>query len=106
MDICVVGTGYVGLVVGTCLSDLGFTITCVDRDTEKIAGLNKGVLPIYEPGLAPVLTRNVRESRLFFTTEAEPSISGAEIVFIAVGTPGLDDGSADVSGVLAVAEMK
>jgi UDPglucose 6-dehydrogenase len=105
MDICVVGTGYVGLVVGTCLSDLGFHITCVDRDKEKIEGLNKGVLPIYEPGLAPVLTRNVRESRLFFTTEAEPSVSGAEVVFIAVGTPGLDDGSADVSGVLAVAEM-
>jgi UDPglucose 6-dehydrogenase len=105
MEICVVGTGYVGLVVGTCLADLGFKITCVDKDRAKIEGLCAGHLPIYEPGLTPILQRNVREGRLFFTMDGEAAISDANVVFIAVGTPGLENGSADISSVLAVAEM-
>ena len=105
MDICVVGTGYVGLVVGTCLSDLGFTVTCVDKDNAKIAGLLEGRLPIYEPGLAPILQRTVREQRLFFSTDTVGAIRSAQVVFIAVGTPGMEDGQADTSGVLAVADL-
>ena len=105
MDICVVGTGYVGLVAGTCLADLGFRVTCVDRDEAKIIGLNAGVVPIYEPGLEPLIKRNVRERRLVFTTEGAEAIAEADVVFIAVGTPGLPDGRADISGVVAVAEL-
>lgn len=105
MDICVVGTGYVGLVAGTCLADLGFRVTCVDRDAAKIAGLNAGVVPIYEPGLEPLIRRNARERRLVFTTDGDAAIAQAEVVYIAVGTPGLPDGRADLSGVLAVAEQ-
>lgn len=105
INICVVGTGYVGLVVGTCLADLGFRITCVDKDHGKIEGLHQGKLPIYEPGLAPILNRNVREDRLFFTVDGPSAIRQAEVIFIAVGTPGQADGSADISGVLAVAEL-
>ncbi len=105
MEICVIGTGYVGLVAGTCLADLGFRVVCVDRDQAKISGLNVGVVPIYEPGLEPLIKRNVRERRLIFTTDGDASIADADVVFIAVGTPGLPDGRADVSGVLAVAEQ-
>jgi UDPglucose 6-dehydrogenase len=105
MKICVVGTGYVGLVVGTCMSDLGFQVICADNNEAKIAGLLEGKVPIYEPGLDVVLARNVREGRLRFTTQTPAAIAGADVVYIAVGTPGLDDGSADLSGVLAVAEL-
>jgi UDPglucose 6-dehydrogenase len=104
-EICVVGTGYVGLVAGTCMSDLGFRVTCVDRDVEKIALLEAGGVPIYEPGLESVLRRNVRERRLLFTTDGAAAIAASDVVYIAVGTPGHEDGSADVSGVLAVAEL-
>jgi UDPglucose 6-dehydrogenase len=104
-SICVVGTGYVGLVVGTCMADLGFVVTCVDRDLEKVALLQAGGVPIYEPGLEGILRRNVRERRLTFTTDGEGALSEAEVIYIAVGTPGLADGSADISGVLAVAEQ-
>ena len=104
-EICVVGTGYVGLVAGTCMADLGFRVTCVDRDVEKIALLEAGGVPIYEPGLESVLRRNVRERRLHFTTDGAAAIAAADVIYIAVGTPGLEDGSADVSGVLAVAEL-
>ena len=105
MNICVVGTGYVGLVVGTCMADLGFSVTCVDRDEAKIEGLRHGVIPIYEPGLQPILHRNAREGRLRFTTESAAAIQAADVVYIAVGTPGLPDGSADLSGVLSVAGL-
>ena len=105
MNICVVGTGYVGLVVGTCMADLGFTVTCVDRDTDKIDGLKQGIIPIYEPGLQPILHRNAREGRLRFTTDGVSAISAADVIYVAVGTPGLADGSADLSGVLSVARL-
>ena len=104
-EICVVGTGYVGLVAGTCMADLGFRVTCVDRDADKIALLEAGGVPIYEPGLEGVLRRNVRERRLRFTTDGEAAIAASDVIYIAVGTPGLPDGSADVSGVIAVAEL-
>ncbi|MEC7949467.1 MAG: UDP-glucose/GDP-mannose dehydrogenase family protein, partial [Myxococcota bacterium] len=103
--ICVVGTGYVGLVAGVCMADLGFPVVCVDRDVDKIAVLNAGGVPIYEPGLESILRRNVRERRLRFTTDGAAAIANADVVYIAVGTPGLPDGSADISGVLAVADM-
>ncbi len=105
MQICVVGTGYVGLVVGVCMADLGFRVTCADRDPAKIDLLHQGGVPIYEPGLQPILARGMREGRLSFTTDTASAIAGAEVVYIAVGTPGLPDGSADISGVLAVAEL-
>jgi UDPglucose 6-dehydrogenase len=105
MKICVVGTGYVGLVVGVCMADLGFEVCCVDRDADKIAQLNAGQVPIYEPGLEVILRRATREGRLTFTTDAPSAIAPADVVYIAVGTPGMPDGSADIRGVLAVAEL-
>ncbi|MEL6345130.1 MAG: UDP-glucose/GDP-mannose dehydrogenase family protein [Myxococcota bacterium] len=105
MNICVVGTGYVGLVVGVCMADLGFDVTCVDNNEDKIAALNDGQVPIYEPGLEPIMNRNVREGRLSFTLDGPSAVAGADVIYIAVGTPGLEDGSADLSGVLAVSEL-
>jgi UDPglucose 6-dehydrogenase len=105
MKICVVGTGYVGLVVGTCMADLGFQVTCVDNDEEKIRALEGGQVPIYEPGLDQILRRNVREKRLDFTMDGKAAIQAAEVIYIAVGTPSAPDGSADLSGVLAVAQQ-
>lgn len=105
MRICVVGTGYVGLVVGVCMADLGFDVVCVDRDAGKISQLRAGQVPIYEPGLQPILARTSREGRLRFTTDLVQSIAVSDVVYIAVGTPGLPDGSADISGVLAVAQQ-
>lgn len=105
MNICVIGTGYVGLVVGVCMADLGFQVVCVDRDQDKISMLQQGGVPIYEPGLEPLLARNIREQRLRFTTDGAASVRAADVVYIAVGTPGLPDGSADLSGVLAVSEL-
>ena len=105
MQICVVGTGYVGLVVGVCMADLGFSVTCADRDADKVALLRSGGVPIYEPGLQPILARGAREGRLRFTTDTAAAIAAADVVYIAVGTPGLPDGSADISGVLAVAGL-
>jgi len=104
MQICVIGTGYVGLVVGTCMADMGFTVVCVDRDAEKIARLRAGRLPIYEPGLEDILRRTVRKERLSFSTEAPSSIAQADVVYIAVGTPSRDDGACDLSAVHAVAD--
>lgn len=103
MQICVVGTGYVGLVVGTCLADQGFAVTCVDRDEAKIDGLNRGVVPIYEPGLEDILRRVAREHRIQFSTRTDEAIAAADVIFIAVGTPSAADGSADLSAVLGVA---
>ncbi|MFK5957373.1 MAG: UDP-glucose/GDP-mannose dehydrogenase family protein [Lutibacter sp.] len=104
MNIVVIGTGYVGLVSGTCFSEMGNKVTCVDIDATKIENLNNGVIPIYEPGLEPMVLKNVTNKNLFFTTNIETAIKDAEIVFIAVGTPMGDDGSADLQYVLAVAK--
>ena len=104
MRICVVGTGYVGLVVGTCLADQGFQVTCVDQDADKIDMLNAGRVPIYEPGLEDILRRSVREGRLHFVTDTPAAIGDADIIFIAVGTPSADDGSAYLGAVEAVAD--
>src|SRR5437868_6050564 len=103
MKIAVVGTGYVGLVLGACLSENGNTVICVDKDAAKIATLEAGRMPIYEPGLEEMVRRNRREDRLSFTTALTESVAASEIVFIAVGTPQGEDGSADLQHVLAVA---
>lgn len=104
MRICVIGTGYVGLVVGTCLSESGNDVICVDADTEKIKALSSGSLTIYEPGLRDYFARNLREKRLSFTTDIETSVRKSDVVFIAVGTPPGPDGSPDMSSMWEVAE--
>jgi UDPglucose 6-dehydrogenase len=104
MKIAVVGTGYVGLVTGSCLADVGMTVTCVDVNAQKIQNLQRGVLPIYEPGLEDIVARNAKSGRLRFTTSLAEAIAGAEAAFIAVGTPPGEDGSADLRYVLAVAK--
>ncbi len=104
MRVAVVGTGYVGLVVGCGLADSGNQVICVDVDENKIAALRRGVLPIYEPGLDVLLDRNTRDGRLTFTTDLAEGVRAAEILFVAVGTPPTEDGSADVHHVVAVAE--
>ena len=103
MRVCIFGTGYVGLVTGTCLAEVGHDVVCVDIDAAKVEGLNKGVIPIYEPGLTPLVRANHAAGRLQFTTDAQAGISHGEIIFIAVGTPPDEDGSADLTYVLAVA---
>ncbi|RMH61231.1 MAG: UDP-glucose/GDP-mannose dehydrogenase family protein [Calditrichaeota bacterium] len=103
MKIAVVGTGYVGLVAGTCFADTGNEVTCVDIDEKKVKALNEGHVPIYEPGLEEMIKRNVREERLFFTTEIAGAVKESTVIFIAVGTPPDEDGSADLKYVLAVA---
>ncbi|MCA8968694.1 MAG: UDP-glucose/GDP-mannose dehydrogenase family protein [Planctomycetes bacterium] len=104
MKIAVIGTGYVGLVVGTCFAETGNTIVCADVDPKKIDTLNSGGVPIYEPGLAELIKRNVEEGRLSFTTDVASAIKDSTVVFIAVGTPPGEDGSADLQYVLAVAD--
>lgn len=104
MRITVVGTGYVGLVAGACLAETGNDVACADIDAGKIDRLNAGEIPIYEPGLEPLVERNLREGRLSFTTDVARAVADAEIVFIAVGTPPGEDGSADLQHVLEVAE--
>lgn len=96
MKITVIGTGYVGLVTGACFSEMGNTVTCIDIDRQKISNLEKGICPIYEPGLEPILKKNIEADRLFFSTAYE-SISSCKVVFMAVGTPPQEDGSADLS---------
>ena len=103
MKICVVGTGYVGLVVGACFAETGNDVLCADVDAKKIAGLKDNRLPIYEPGLEPLVVRNQRDGRLQFTTDVAGSIEAADVILIAVGTPPDEDGSADLQHVLAVA---
>ncbi|MFA7619370.1 MAG: UDP-glucose/GDP-mannose dehydrogenase family protein [Thiohalomonadaceae bacterium] len=103
MNIVVVGTGYVGLVTGTCFAEMGNTVTCVDVDTAKIEGLKNGRLPIYEPGLDDLVARNFAEGRLRFTTSLPEAMADASVYFIAVGTPPGEDGSADLQYVLGVA---
>jgi UDPglucose 6-dehydrogenase len=104
MNICMVGTGYVGLVTGACLADLGMNVICVDRDEAKIAALSQGVIPIYEPGLEELVARNERKGRLRFTTDLKAGIESALVIFIAVGTPPKADGSPDLTFVRQVAE--
>jgi len=103
MKIAIVGTGYVGLVTGTCFSEVGIDVTCVDIDQKKIDNLKNGILPIYEPGLEEMVERNFKKGRLNFSTDLSTAIVDAEVAFIAVGTPPGEDGSADLKYVLAVA---
>jgi len=103
MKIAVVGTGYVGLVTGTCFAETGINVICVDVDSEKIEKLKAGVVPIYESGLAVMIKRNADKGRLRFTTDIKEGIDGSEAIFIAVGTPPGEDGSADLQHVLKVA---
>jgi UDPglucose 6-dehydrogenase len=104
MRVAVIGTGYVGLVSGACLADLGHTVVCVDVNEEKINKLREGIVPIFEPGLEEVLQRNVKAGRLAFTTRYDEAIPGAEVISIAVNTPSAEDGSADMSAFFTAAE--
>src|SRR3954471_8312531 len=105
MKICVIGTGYVGLVAGAGFSDMGNDVTCCDVDAEKIEGLKRGVMPIYEPGLDKLVIHNVAEGRLLFTTDVASGVAGAEVILLAVGTPPGPDGSADLSFIFKAAEQ-
>ncbi len=105
MRIAVVGTGYVGLVTGTCFAEFGVEVTCVDNVAEKIDKLNHGIIPIFEPGLEDLVRKNTSEGRLFFSTDVGTAVANAQVVFIAVGTPPLPDGSADLSYVEEVARI-
>ena len=87
MKLCMIGTGYVGLVSGVCFSDLGNTVYCVDKDINKINSLNKGVVPIFEPGLEEILKKNYKQKRLFFTTDLKKAVLNSDVIFICVGTP-------------------
>lgn len=103
MRITIFGTGYVGLVTGTCLAEVGHQVTCVDVDRAKIDGLAQGIIPIYEPGLEGMVRANHAAGRLQFTHDAASAVDAADVLFIAVGTPPDEDGSADLQYVLAVA---
>ena len=103
MKIVIVGTGYVGLVSGTCFSEMGVDVTCVDIDRKKIDKLRQGIIPIYEPGLEELVSKNVNAGRLHFTTDLREILDEVEVVFSAVGTPPDEDGSADLKYVLEVA---
>ncbi|MDH3211471.1 MAG: UDP-glucose/GDP-mannose dehydrogenase family protein [Myxococcales bacterium] len=105
MKLSMVGTGYVGLVAGTCFADAGNHVICVDVDETKIDALKRGEVPIYEPGLGEILQRNLKAGRLIFTTDLAEAVAGSLVVFVAVGTPEASDGSADLSAVLSVAEQ-
>ena len=104
MKLAIVGSGYVGLVTGTCFAEVGIEVTCVDIDTRKIDNLNQGILPIYEPGLEDMVLRNMKKGRLKFTTSLSEALEDCEVLFIAVGTPPDKDGSADLQYVLSVAK--
>src|SRR5438552_16449295 len=104
MKITVVGTGYVGLVTGTCFAETGNDVTCVDIDKSKVDKLSSGQITIYEPGLEKIFLRNQKEGRLHFTTSLEEGIKGAQIIFLALPTPSGEDGSADLKYILGVAK--
>jgi len=104
MNITVVGTGYVGLVAGSCFAESGNEVICVDNNAQKVAALQKGVIPIYEPGLSDLIERNVRDERLRFTTDLPEGVRKASIIFLAVGTPTTSTGAADLSAVFSVAK--
>ena len=103
MHLTIVGTGYVGLVTGTCFAEMGHQVTCVDIDEKKIEALRKGFIPIHEPGLDPLVRENVKEERLFFSSSLTEAMKDSNVYLIAVGTPPDEDGSADLQHVLAVA---
>ncbi len=103
MKVAIIGSGYVGLVTGTCFSEVGIDVVCVDIDKNKIENLKNGIIPIFEPGLEEMLTRNVKKGRLSFTTDIKEALTDAVVLFIAVGTPPDEDGSADLKYVLSVA---
>lgn len=105
MNVSVIGTGYVGLVAGACFADVGNDVICVDKDASKVEFLREGGIPIYEPGLDDVVVRNHKAGRLSFTTETASAVRASEVIFIAVGTPPGEDGSADLSHVIAVANV-
>ncbi len=104
MNICVVGSGYVGLVTGACFAEFGLKVTCVDNDEKKISDLNKGIIPIYEPGLEEMVKKNMKDGHITFTSALAEAVQKALVVFIAVGTPPKEDGSADLSYVEEVAQ--
>lgn len=104
MNVCVIGTGYVGLVVGTCLAEIGHKVVCIDIDEKKIVSLKKGVIPIFEAGLEELVKNNVSKQRLSFSTNLGTAVNSSEIIFFAVGTPQANDGSADLRYVLQVAK--
>ncbi|UOR11307.1 UDP-glucose dehydrogenase family protein [Halobacillus amylolyticus] len=104
MNVAVVGTGYVGLVTGVSLSDIGHTVTCIDIDNEKILKMQQGISPIYEPGLSGMMIKNINEGRLYFTSDHKQGFESAEVIYIAVGTPEREDGSANLSFVEQVAK--
>src|SRR6266850_1976401 len=104
MHVAVIGSGYVGLVAGACLAETGNDVACVDKDAEKISRLQRNEIPIYEPGLEPMVKRNQDEGRLIFSTDLGSAVRSSRVIFIAVGTPPGEDGSADLSHVLAVAK--
>jgi len=103
MKLTLIGTGYVGLVSGTCFAEMGNTVTCIDVDEKKIENLKKGIIPIYEPGLETMVLRNIKNKTLGFSINLEESLKNCDIAFIAVGTPMGEDGSADLKYVLQVA---
>lgn len=103
MNVSVIGSGYVGLVTGACLADVGNTVVCVDNNVEKIAQLNHNIIPIWEPGLDSLIQKNKQEGRLLFTTDVKEGVESSDVIFIAVGTPPGEDGSADLQYVLDVA---
>ncbi|MDP3732156.1 MAG: UDP-glucose/GDP-mannose dehydrogenase family protein [Candidatus Omnitrophota bacterium] len=103
MNISIIGTGYVGLVTGACLAELGNTVICADNNHKKISDLKRCAIPIYEPGLEELVKANVKKKKLFFTTSVKDAVSNSEVIFIAVGTPSLDNGEADLTGVENVA---
>ncbi|MHB1276528.1 MAG: UDP-glucose 6-dehydrogenase, partial [Candidatus Humimicrobiaceae bacterium] len=103
MKVCIIGVGYVGLVTGVCLAEIGHNVICVDNIDGKIEKLKKGVSPIYEPGLESFIGKNLKSGRLDFTTDIKYGVENSEIIFISVGTPSLSNGQADLSYVEAVA---
>ena len=106
MKLCMIGTGYVGLVSGVCFSDVGNVVYCVDKDKKKIDSLNNGIVPIYEPGLEEILKRNRKAKRLFFTTDLNEAVKKSDIIFICVGTPTKKkSNSADLKHVFTVAKQ-
>ena len=104
MNLTVIGTGYVGLVAGACLADMGNTVICIDNNEEKLEKLSKGIIPIYEPGLEELVLTNVAENRLFFSSDISEAVKKSKVCFIAVGTPQREDGSADLASVYDVAK--
>ena len=105
MKLCMIGTGYVGLVSGVCFSDVGNTVYCVDKDQKKIDLLNKGIVPIFEPGLEEILKKNYKQNRLIFTTDLKKAVLNSDIIFICVGTPTKkNSNSADLKYVFSVAK--